>query len=174
MRYALLILTVLALAGCQEETTKSVEAEKAKRAANSIRFTENAEIENIKRRLELTADPGKLGYIVLFNETGQPILYEGVKGKVTSGSKRLTQPEQRIASMSDIIVSSPSDEGTYGSSNPYIFYWNMDGVYRQWSGHYLYSDQPTRLRIEPLVITGPITAAVAPPTVANPTVPQSK
>jgi hypothetical protein len=51
-----------------------------------------------------------------------------------------------------VVRQAPSDEGTYGSSNPYIFYWNIDGVYRQWSGHYLYSTQPMRLTIQPLVV----------------------
>ena len=152
---------MLTLVGCVPEapaqSVKQTQADKAKAAANSITFLENAEIDNIKRRLELTADPGKIGYIVLLNEAGQPILYETVKGKVTSGGKRLTEPD-RVVSYSNVNGqvwvnrAAPSDEGTYGSSNPYIFYWNAEGAYRQWAGPYLYSDRPIRLRIEPLVV----------------------
>ena len=145
------------LAGCEPDTptVKRQQEEKAAAAANSINFSENAEIDNIKRRLELTADPGKLGFIVLMNQSGQPILYEGVKGKVTSGGKRLTRPdrvETYGTNSSGVVRSAGSDEGTYGSSSPYIFYWNVNNVYRQWSEGYLYSDQPIRLRIQPLVI----------------------
>lgn len=142
------------------QATKNEQAEKAKQAANSIVFRENAEIENIKRRLELTSDPGAMGFIILLNESGQPIMYEGVRGKVTSGSKRLTDAVSirrfdQGGSFADtyLTVPAPSDEGTHGSSGEYIFYWNTNGEYRQWNGKYLYSDKPFRLSVQPLVIT---------------------
>ena len=156
---SLSLLACFALTGCDEQPTsnKSQQQDKAAQAARSINFAENAEIDNIKRRLELTADPGKYGFILLLNQAGQPILYEGVKGKITSGGKRLTEPD-RISSGwgangQAVLRAGASDEGTWGSSSPYIFYWNTDGVYRQWDGGYLYSDQPIRLRVEPLVIS---------------------
>lgn len=162
MRKTVLLLSAallaLPLAGCDEpaQANKYQQADKAAEAAKSIKFEENAEIENIKHRLELTADPGKIGYIVLLNQAGQPILYEGVKGKVTSGSKRLTPPDRASSSwgggQNTVTRAAPSDEGTWGSSSEYIFYWNSDGTYRQWAGGYLYSDQPIRLRVEPLVV----------------------
>lgn len=144
--------------GVAQTPVKNEQAKKAEAAANSLSFTDNAEIDNIKSRLELTANPGLLGFIMLLNETGQPILYEGVKGKLTSGSKRLTKPYQRVKwdcgqYSCDKEVPAPSDEGTYGSSGEYIFYYNTTGQYRQWNGKYLYSDKPFRLRIEPIVIT---------------------
>lgn len=162
---AAIVSTGLFLTGCIEDKpaqpqVKNTQAELAQRAANSIQFTDNAEIDNIKNRVELTSKPGLLGYVVLFNESGQPIMYEGVRGKITSGSKRLTPPDraQQVSTggqnggQHSVVRQAPSDEGTYGSSNPYIFYWNTDGVYRQWSGHYLYSTQPMRLTIQPLVV----------------------
>lgn len=170
MKWAIISIGLLATACTPEEVSvKNMQADKARQAAQSLRFTENAEIDNIKHRLELTANPGMLGFILLLNQAGQPILYEGVKGKVTSGTKRLTATtEVRCVPSynSDGVrngcnhhaVPSPSDEGTYGSSSEYIFYWNTDGVYRQWTGAYLYSDQPIRTRVEPLVIAVQTTA----------------
>ena len=162
---AAIVSAGLFLTGCIEDKpaqpqVKNTQAELAQRAANSIQFTDNAEIDNIKNRVELTSKPGLLGYVVLFNESGQPIMYEGVRGKVTSGSKRLTAADrtQQVSTggnnggQHSVVRQAPSDEGTYGSSNPYVFYWNTDGVYRQWSGHYLYSTQPMRLTIQPLVV----------------------
>lgn len=153
---AALLPVTLMLGGCPETvaTNKTQQATKAKAAAESIRFTENAEIDNIKKRIELTASPGLLGYILLLNNAGQPIMYEGVVGKVTSGSKRLTAPMQEWSTMgqSNPLGPSPSDEGTWGTSNEFIFYWNTAGQYRQWNGMYLYSDKPFRLSVEPLVI----------------------
>lgn len=151
---ALIALSLgFALAACSQNqpTNKEVQAEKALAAAQSISFTENAEIENIKRRLELTANPGLIGYIVLLNEMGQPVMYTGVKGKVTSGSKRLTHPQGWNGEMRG-WAEAPSDEGTYGSSNPYVYFWTTEGQYIQWDGGYLYSDKPIRLSQAPLVI----------------------
>src|SRR5262245_55824183 len=172
MRYLIPVTALLFLTACQPEdvSTRSVQAHKAAQAAKSIQFLDNAEIDNIKNRIELTAQPGLLGFVLLMNEAGQPVLYEGVRGKITSGGKRLT-PTTEVRCVPVInsdgsrgsceyhAVPAPSDEGTYGSSNEYIFYWNQDGAYRQWNGKYVYSDKPLRLRVDPLVIT--IQAAAA-------------
>lgn len=145
------------LAGCDDKQSERYrQSRAAQEAANSIVFQGNAEIDNIKWRLELTSKPGIVGYIMLLNDAGQPILYETVVGKVTSGSKRLTPIDRRDCSDANCWSrAAPSDEGTYGSSNPYIFYRTAEGAYRQWSGQYLYSDKPFRLRVEPLVISTP-------------------
>jgi hypothetical protein len=158
-----LLASMVALSACNQSgaqvpSVKREQSKKAIEAAQSLSFTDNAEIDNIKKRIENTSKPGQLGFIILLNSAGQPILYEGVVGKVTSGSKRLTPPTdivRRSAKMDTdafLAVPAPSDEGTYGSSGEYIFYWNTDGVYRQWNGSYLYSDQPLRLSVEPLVV----------------------
>ena len=138
---------------------KTAQAAKAAEAANSINFTENAEIENIRRRLELTNNPGQIGYVLLLNEMGKPVMYAGVRGKITSGNKRLTAPQEvkclEVAGQvgcSQQMVDSPSDEGTYGSSNPYVFFWTTDGQYFQWAGKYLYSDKPFRISDPTIVI----------------------
>ncbi len=153
-------LTVLAccalLAACQDRppSEKSIQSQRAQEAANSIRFTENAEIENIKKRLELTANPGLLGYIVLINGTGQVVMYTGVQGKVTSGGKRLTPTDRIESGYNDGLIARPasSDEGTYGTSGEYVYFWTPAGQYIQWSGTYLYSDKPFRLSTEPIAV----------------------
>lgn len=158
----LLLASALTLAGCDGGPTTSApakidQAQKAAEAANSIQYSENAEIENIKRRLELTSNPGQIGFVLLMNEAGQPIMYTSVKGKITSGSKRLTAPIQpwRVDSGQyggEELGDAPSDEGTWGSSAEYIFFWTVDGQYIQWNGKYLYSDKPFRTSVQPLVI----------------------
>jgi hypothetical protein len=149
MKLLVLALAATLLAGCNYDDPKHAQAQKAAQAAQSINFDENAEIENIKHRLELTSKPGAIGYIVLLNQMGQPVAYDTVKGKITSSGKRLTKPFDDTAAG---IRTSPSDEGTWGSSDPYLYYWTVNGVYRQWSGLYLYSDQPIRLSQPTLVV----------------------
>jgi hypothetical protein len=116
--FSLLLCVPLLLAntGC-EQTTKSQQTRIAEEAAASIQFTDNAEINNIKRRVELTSKPGLLGFVILLNEAGQPIMYEGVVGKITSGGKRLTPPD-RVGAFGEhrVVRAGASDEGTYGSS----------------------------------------------------------
>ena len=156
MKRLLLVLALaLSLTACNDEpTAKATQSAKAQEAANSISFTENAEIDNIKRRLELTSSPALAGYVLLLNEMGQPIMYSTVKGKITSGAKRLTAPDRYSAQGTNgFIRSAPSDEGTYGTSGEYIFFWNAQDQYVQWNGKYLYSDKPIRVKIEPLVIS---------------------
>ena len=156
------IAASLALVGCGPDGTvqapvKVAQAQKAAEAANSIQFSENSEIDNIKKRLELTSNPGQIGFVLLLNEMGKPVMYASVKGKITSGGKRLTPPWQKVRLdcgqyCSEDIAEGPSDEGTYGSSNPYVFFWTTDGQYFQWAGKYLYSDKPFRISDPTIVI----------------------
>lgn len=154
----LFMSAMLFLTGCDQQehqpSQKAVQAQRAQEAANSINFVENAEIDNIKKRLELTSKPDQLGYIMLLNGMGQPVMYTSVKGKVTSGGKRLTPPDRYWSNANGNagVRASSSDEGTYGSSGEYIFFWTIDGQYIQWNGGYMYSDKPFRLKIEPLVM----------------------
>ena len=159
---ALVATSALLLTACGQPsntspTTKNAQAQKAAAAANSIQFSENSEIDNIKARLELTSNPGQIGFVLLLNEMGKPVMYTSVKGKITSGQKRLT-PGQQIRTADcgqytcEQLIEAPSDEGTYGSSGPYIFFWTVDGQYIQWSGKYLYSDKPFRIEDPTIVI----------------------
>lgn len=158
----IVVLFVVSLVACNQPQAKApakvTESQKAKQAAESISFTENAEIDNIKSRLQLTSDPGLTGFVLLMNEAGQPIMYTGIKGKITSSGKRLTAPYRVTSnwdkgqSYGDKDLVAPSDEGTWGSSSPYIYFWTTTGQYIQWNGKYLYSDKPFRTKIEPLVI----------------------
>lgn len=160
MKRLALLLPLLLLAACgpHAKSTKQVQSDKAAEAANSISFSQNAEIDNIKRRLELTSDPGAVGFIVLLNQSGQPIAYYGVKGKVTSSGKRLTRADEIWSTASsEGIRGAASDEGTFGSSDPYIYFWTAEGRYVQWSGEYIYSDKPLRLSVKPLVVSAVVT-----------------
>lgn len=155
-----LALLVLPLVACLKEPPSTA---KEKQAAQGATIAEqviqhsggqNAEQENIGRRLSLTMNPGQIGFIALFNQAGAPIAYYGVKGKITSSGKRLTAPvkEWNIYASNNVLGDAPSDEGTWGSSDTYVYFWTVDGQYVQWNGPYLYSDKPFRLRTEPLVI----------------------
>lgn len=158
---AIAVLTALTIAACTRPgppTAQQQQAEKAQAAAQAVVFEKNAEIENIQRRLKLTSNPGQIGFVLLMNQAGQPIMYTSVRGKITSGGKRLTAPDRCQDLLTDncgtgsLVRAGPSDEGTYGSSGEYVYFWTMDGQYVQWNGGYLYSDKPFRTNVQPLVI----------------------
>ena len=161
-KFLIAIVPVLLVTACGIPVSdpvppKNAQAQKAAAAANSIQFSENAEIDNIKRRLELTSNPGQIGFVLLLNEMGKPVMYTSVKGKITSGGKRLTNPQQKVnlncgQYCDEVLAEAPSDEGTYGSSGQYIFFWTVDGQYIQWSGKYLYSDKPFRIDDHTIVV----------------------
>lgn len=147
--------------------TKETQANKAAAASNALTFDENAEIDNIAKRIKLTAQPGLLGYVALVNRVGQVVMYSPVKGKLTSGGKRLTSPDKWFSCdggeySQDCKTEAPSDEGTFGQSNPYIFFWTPGDQYIQTSMDYIYSDKPFRTSEKPLLDLTPLAAAVAP------------
>ena len=159
MKYIItLTLSLFLMNSFAETSNKQKQSEKAQKMADSIQFSGNAEIENIKTRLELTSNPLLMGYIVLFNKMGQPIMYTTVKGKVTSGSKRLTSKQNTIwcdggGHSKGCNLDAPSDEGAYGSSGAYVYFWTMNGQYIQWGkGDYYYSTNPIRLNVKPLIV----------------------
>jgi hypothetical protein len=137
----------LGMTGCDfAKSAAEIQAEEGAKRANGIQFSGNAELDNIEARIEITANPNTVGFITLLNQMGQPVLYTSVRGKVTSSGKRLTDPVDINGQPA------PSDEGTWGSSDSYIYFWTMDGQYMQWAGPYLYSNAPVRLSTEPLVL----------------------
>jgi hypothetical protein len=165
----ILVALALGVAACTpqpgaEAPAKKSQSQKAAEAANSIQFTENAEIDNIKKRLELTSQPGLLGFLAVINAAGAPVMYTCVKGKITSGGKRLTAPWKfthgdKGEFSGDFVTPSPSDEGTWGSSNPYVYWWTCNDQYIQTTGDYIYSDKPFRLTNQPLIAIDAATKA---------------
>lgn len=136
--------------GSPDVPVREQQAREAAKAAQSVDFSGgNAERENIVKRSNLVAQPDLLGYIVLLN-FGQPVAYYTIKGKVTSSGKRLENPylsgdcggEFGTCDMGRVA---PSYDGTYGDSDRYVYFWTSTGQYVQWSGDYLYSDQPLAL-----------------------------
>lgn len=163
------ILAVVLLSGCNPEEPKpsdnltKMREEAAAEAQQSVTFS--YEIENIKRRRALFGKPGVVGYTAFLAPMGQPVDYKAVDGKCTSSNKRLT-PGQRIetgAGYVQFVMNSPSEDGTFGSSDEYIYCFTPTGQYVQWNGLYYYSDKPFDLTIKPLVVEtaeagkGPVT-----------------
>lgn len=145
-------------AGVQGQEQQQVEANQ-KRLMTETEIpilTSSLDRKNISKRLLLFEDENKVSYIYLIS-FGKVMAFYTIKGKVTSGNKRLTTNEKIIENSSYesgnySTVESPSLDGTYGSSSDYIFFWTTSGTYVQWSDDYMLCDQPMKLSTQPELI----------------------
>jgi hypothetical protein len=130
------------------------------------------EQENVKRRVEEDNKPGAVKYLyVLSAYSGEVILQSTVKGKVTSGGKRL-EPTSVAATDSQYSGGIPVNvagyanrrtgeviqpDGTYGSSVEFVFWWDVQGIYHQ---HYVSGGQILHVASQPMSF-GRVTLDVA-------------
>src|SRR6267154_1856877 len=100
---------------------------------------------NVRDRLAMDNKPGSIKHLyVISSYSGQVLIYSTVKGKVTSSGKRLT-PTSVNGSGGDSNYTIPvdiagtrrytnevlQDDGTYGSSVEYLFWFDVQGRYHQ-------------------------------------------
>jgi pullulanase/glycogen debranching enzyme len=88
---------------------------------------------NVKHRLEMENTPGAIQHLYILSAySGQVLLYSTVKGKVTSSGKRLSPTQRAVTGYSaDYHPELIGDDGTYGTSIEYLYWWDVKGVYRQ-------------------------------------------
>lgn len=103
------------------------------------------EQQNVKDRLLMDNKPGSTKYLYVISPySGQCILYSTVRGKVTSSGKRLNpltvEVGNQVVGAENFVNIAGSrynskeiieDDGTYGTSCPYVFWWDTKGTYRQ-------------------------------------------
>jgi len=161
---ALLLISVLVI-GCQQGNQEvrsasgvSIAKAKVKVQANGLTMEQN----NIKKRLEFENKPGSIKHLYVISPySGQVILYSTVKGKVTSSGKRLS-PKTSTANNGDLrgrddatwvngkwTAEIINDTGTYGSSIPYIYWWDVHGRYHQ---HFISGGQIVHISNKPISV----------------------
>jgi len=147
----LLTLVLIALAGCagsQTASTGRTETSKARLGRRELAFqpyqVQNfTEAKSINARIEMMDNPNLIGWIYWLSWDGKVVLHEAVKGKITSSGKRL-EPRTNNWSINEYSGGQEvvQTDGTFGSSDQYVYYLTVEGIYRQWSGLYAYSTQP--------------------------------
>lgn len=167
----LVAMTVGGLQGCDASTgnptTAAGNVGKKTVAVATDASGWTVEQRNIANRLKQDNAPGSIKHLYVISAmSGDVLLYSSVQGKVTSSSKRLTP--NTVAAMEGQYVGGEhngmavnmggytkrtsevlQDDGSYGSSIPYLFWWDEGGMYHQ---HYVsggqilhISDQPIRV-----------------------------
>lgn len=136
-------LVFIALTGCRKHHDP-VSNSGVKMATTKVQTTStghSVEQENILKRLKMDNTPGSIKHLYIVNSDGECLLYSTVKGKVTSSGKRLsprfldssgyaTMPVKINAERwhtTEVI----QDDGTYGSSEKYIYWFDHKGQYHQ-------------------------------------------
>ncbi len=163
-----IVLVGLLLTGCEDSQPTSTTG--VKKATADVRTQASGlttEQESVKRRIELDNMPGVIKHLYVISAySGQVIIYSTVKGKVTSSGKRLTpysiacMDGQYIGSEhegSGVIIGGYNkrtsevlqDDGTYGHSIPYLFWWDAAGKYHQ---HYVSGGQILHVSDQPLAV----------------------
>lgn len=120
-----------------------------------------AEQRNVRDRLVSDNKPGSIKHLYVISAfSGQVILYSTVKGKVTSSGKRLTPTsvaagcayqagcwgqESNVGKTPEVL----QDDGTYGSSVEYLYWWDVQGRYHQ---HYVSGGQIVHISDQPIPV----------------------
>lgn len=172
IKYSVLLSSLLLVAptndGCSPPDTpkSSSGVEKATVQIHTGPDGLTAEQRNIKERLQKDNEPGSIKHLYVISAySGQTLIYSTVKGKVTSGGKRLTPSSVNgywygssyayngfpinIGGQSVVTNEVLQDDGTYGSSVEYLFWFDTKGVYHQ---HYVQGGQIVHVSSEPLSV----------------------
>ena len=164
---ALIMVMAVFLTGATECGDRAASTSGVNKASVVIRpgadgFT--TEQRNVRDRLLEDNKPGSIKHLYVVSAySGQVIMYSTVRGKVTSGGKRLTPIQVSTASSAsgNFRVQFPDgtaytnevlqDDGTYGSSVEYLYWWDTKGLYHQ---HYVSGGQIVHVASQPIAVKG--------------------
>ena len=173
--FAAAILVSQSGCGKNAEVGTPVSSSGVKEARVEVQTTDGKTVEqqNVIDRLMMDNKPGSVKHLYVMSAySGQVLLYSPVRGKVTSSGKRLTPtsvetgifPEhwntQRnsyreagvavdIANRRYYTQEVLQDDGTYGHSIEYLFWFTPDGRYHQ---HYLGGGQIVHVADQPIAV----------------------
>lgn len=175
--FCLLFIVLFLTTGCKETKTTQTSKSGAEQVEKIIKVPKNSkdntvEQQNILDRLRVTTDPTKVLWIHLIALNGDIIKRMPVRNKVTSSGKSI---EPRFAA--DTLGGYPNSgfrkpdskcqwktneflqlDGTYGGSDPYIYWFDPMGRYHQWGTAgglgYLITDYPIDLEDPVDAVTG--------------------
>lgn len=119
-----------------------------------VKLDYSLERKNIIERTKRWNNENKVSYIYLLSY-GNIISFYPIKGKVSSVNSTLTNPEQIVLTAdydvgeahgrSAHVVSSPQEDGSYGTNGDAIFFFTTDGTYVEWNSEYLLVDKPLKV-----------------------------
>lgn len=174
MRVFAIAFLFIGLSACSEATPPTTaNGTDVHKASVDVQVGPNGrtvEQDNIRDRLILDNTPGSLKHLYVISAySGQVLMYSTVRGKVTSSGKRLNPSTvcatdgQYVDSYSrgfgvrfgngDTKYTSEvlQDDGSYGSSVEYLYWWDAQGRYHQ---HYVSGGQILHISDQPIAVRG--------------------
>lgn len=167
--YAIIAMAMLSTASTNESSCSPPPAASSSglsRATVSVQPGSDGlsvEQRNVRDRLVADNKPGSIKHLYVISAySGQVLIYSTVRGKVTSSGKRLT-PEHieglynsdsnsfgvPIGGYTAYTKEVLGDDGTYGASVPYIYWFDAKGAYHQ---HYVEGGQIIHISDAPLAV----------------------
>lgn len=145
------LISIGALAGCSVPSQDLKDRETLQDASAK---KDSLELKNLaaKRDLENNPDTTRYVYVMSF---GQIMGYYVAKGKISSSGSQIA-PEQDLIKVYDnsterTVVDSAKDDGSYGTADPGIFFWTVDGNMVETDLNYVVSTAPMDLDVKRLV-----------------------
>jgi len=158
--------------GCEATTTtgKSAKVEMEQTEINQQRLATaqpppqikvSLERKNLIERLSRLNKEDGIGYVYLLSKGGSVMAFYTVRGKVSSLNSWLTTPEQVTTvcqnnpsgpDCAQHVLPSPDFDGSYGKNPEGIFFFTTSNALVEWSGDYMYSDQPLKMTTTPVLV----------------------
>lgn len=173
LTWVAIIAAVLFLcSGCERKETTPSAISDIKQAKAEVHVGADGltnEQRNVKDRYKMDSLPGAIKHLYVQSAyTGDVLLYSTVRGKVTSSGKRLSPTTvyagalesgnnpvrlfgipTSIGGIEQHTTEVLQDDGTYGSSTEYLYWWDAQGRYHQ---HYPNGGQIIHVTNEPLPV----------------------
>lgn len=176
MKSVLTIVCMTLLFACNDMGSSQQKSDsgvtKATTAVHTDADGKTIEQENIIERLKRDNQPGSIKHLYIISSyTGDVLQYSTVKGKVTSGSKRLSPKTVNgngtnspgwsnlvsIGGTKYVTDEVLDDGGAYGESGNYMFWFDAQGNYHQYypaGGTYIsICDKPQRIKKANFTVT---------------------
>ena len=161
-----IIFSMFLLSSCGEVKEAETDSGITKTTAQITTGADGLTIEqrNIKNRLEEDNDIGSIKHLYVISAySGQVLIYSTVDGKVTSSGKRLTpktvngngfdnQGNSNFINIGGTAYTTNEmieEDGTFGSSIEYIYWFDKRGAYHQ---HYITGGQILHISNQPLAV----------------------
>ena len=162
-----IVLIASILNSCDVPTREAVSDTGVKKTTAKIKTGNDGltgEQRNVKKRLEKDNEIGAIKHLYVISAySGQVILYSTVDTKVTSSGKRLTPKSvngdgYESAGKSNFVNINGlnyttnevlEDDGTYGNSIEYLYWFDQRGAYHQ---HYISGGQIIHISDQPLAV----------------------
>lgn len=164
----MLFLIAITFTACNLPTVQQPTSDSGVKKASVVVETDlsghTTEQNNVSEKYNRDNKPGSIKHLYIISAySGQVIIYSTVKGKVTSSGKRLTpntvaSSDNRYSGGIPVTINGQTyhtsevlqDDGTYGSSIEYLYWFDSKNVYHQQyitGGMVLHiSDQPLAVK----------------------------